>query len=602
MTVVAGMQKKIMKTKTVSGFFVFLVILAGVGWFFHRFGSTNKNIRNVVLISIDTCRADYLSCYGYPRNTTPNIDTLASEATVFENAISPIPITLPAHSSMLTGTIPPYHGVHDNGDYRLDDSNVTLAEILKQKGFTTGGIISAVVMDSMFGIDQGFDTYNDRFEEERVAVSIITERIGAEASRFAVTWLQQHKNDKFFLFLHYFDPHAEYVPPEPFASKFKHNPYAGEVAYTDHCIGLVLNKLKELGLYESTLIVITSDHGEMCLEHGELTHGYFIYQSALKVPLIFKLPGKVKPRRIKDIVGLIDITPTICSLLGVEMPSQVHGVDLSAYIKGHQPKVQDRYVFCECFTATKYNGNSLLGVVTDRWKYIQTTRPELYDIVKDPHETNNLINELPHQGRILQDRLKQILEKAARKDEMNDKVELDNENRKQLESLGYVADGIVEDFDFDRTKDDPKDLLDFHNTNMKLLFLLSKKIYDQAEVLAEKLVRQKPGWFKALNNLAWIKATHPNPDNRNPDEAVKLALRACKLTGYNRIDVLDTLAVAYAAIGEFGKAIETSKKALSLAEAKNEKKLADEIRRHLALFERGLPYYEISSKQNDSIP
>jgi arylsulfatase A-like enzyme/Flp pilus assembly protein TadD len=497
------------KRETSARFWVFsvgvvLVVTVGMVWFFHYFRPSHKEICNVVLISIDTCRADYLSCYGYPRQTTSNIDAFASESTVFENVISPVPKTLPAHGSMLTGTIPPYHGVHDNIGYQLDQSNITLAEILKQNGFTTGGIISALVMDSRLGIDQGFDTYNDRFEEERKTPGDIGERFGAETSRFALTWIQQHKNEKFFLFLHYFDPHSDYVPPEPFATKFADNLYAGEIAYTDYCIGLVLSKLKELGLYESTLIVITSDHGEMCHEHKEPTHGYFIYQSAIKVPLIFRLPGKAKARRIKGVVGLIDIVPTICSLLGIKMPSVVHGMDLSAFIKGHKSKVQDRHIFCESLLATKYNGNSLLGVVTDRWKYIQTTRPELYNLVKDPHETNNLINELPYQGRILQDRLKQILERAVHKNELNGKMELDNESREQLESLGYVAGDVIEDFSFDQTRDDPKDLIDFHNTNTRVGALTYQKMFDQAKVLAEKLVRHRPDCYVGYKRLAEI--------------------------------------------------------------------------------------------------
>ncbi len=498
------MKEKSFTKLYVFGAFAVLSAVVAVIWIFQFLSPSPKNIRNVLLISIDTCRADYLSCYGYPRQTTSNIDAFASESTVFENVISPVPKTLPAHSSMLTGTIPPYHGVHDNIGYQLDQSNITLAEILKQNGFTTGGIISASVMDSRLSIDQGFDTYNDQFEEERVAVGPITERIGAEASRFAITWLQQHKDEKFFLFLHYFDPHAAYVPPEPFASKFADNLYAGEIAYTDHCIGLVLSKLKELELYDSTLIIVTADHGEMLNEHGEPSHGYFIYQSAVKVPLIFRLPGKVTPRRIKGIVGLVDITPTICSLLGIEVPSQIQGMDLSACIKGHQPEVQDRHIFCECFTATKYNGNSLLGVVTDRWKYIQTTRPELYDLVKDPHETNNLINALPYQGRILQDRLKQMLERAVRKDELNGKMELDDESRERLESLGYVAGDVIEDFSFDQTRDDPKDLINFHNTNTKVGALIYQKMFDQAKVLAKKLVRHRPDCYAGYERLAKI--------------------------------------------------------------------------------------------------
>ncbi|MHC5060244.1 MAG: tetratricopeptide repeat protein [Planctomycetota bacterium] len=498
-----------MKNETPSRYYlslsgILLAAVIGTVCYLQFLSSAPKEFRNVLLISIDTCRADHLSCYGYPQKNTPNIDAIAAEGVLFENAISPAPITLPAHSSMLTGTVPPYHGVHNNGDYQLKQSNITLAQILKQNGFTTGGIVSALVLDSKYGIDRGFDTYNDEFENERDTTCRIVERTGDETSRCAVNWLQQNKDEKFFLFLHYFDPHADYLPPEPFASKYSHDPYAGEIAFVDHCIGEVLSKLKELGLYDSTLIIITADHGEMRFEHGEPTHSYFIYQNALKVPLIFRLPGSEKQRRIKHVAGLVDVAPTICSLAGIEMPSEVQGIDLSAYIKGRKAKARDRYIFCESMTPTIYNANSLLGVVTDRWKYIQTTRPELYDLVNDPRETGNLINQQPHQGRILRDRLKQILEQSIRKDEADSKIELDAAGRKQLQSLGYIAGDIIEDFSFDQTKDDPKDLIAFYNADLNVSDLLFKKRYEQAEVLAEKLIRQRPDCYIGYEHMVEI--------------------------------------------------------------------------------------------------
>ena len=488
--------------------FVLLLMLAigviGV-WFWRSLSHLPKEIRHVLLISIDTCRADYLSCYGYRRQTTPNIDKFAEESILFTNVISPVPLTLPAHCSMLTGSIPPYHGIHDNFDYRLDESNVTLAKILKEAGFTTGAIISAFVLDSQFGLDQGFDTYNDHFEEEHMAQNI-SERKGGEASRFALKWLDQHKDEKFFLFLHYFDPHSGYEPPEPFATEFSDSPYAGEIAYTDDCIGLVIKKLKDLGLYDSSLIIITGDHGEMLGEHGENTHMYFIYQSAIKVPLIFKLPGRGKGERIDDPVGIIDIVPTICSALGIAIPSGVQGKALF----GPSRAGKDRYIYCESLAATKYGGNSLLGVTSNNFKYIQTTRPELYDLAEDPREMNNLVANQPHRARILQDRLKQILEQSVRKDDSEGKMELDEEAIKRLESLGYVGGSVTEDFDFDQSKDDPKDLIDFHQRLAKAHELIRRKQYKEAEQLCESLLLERPDVYEIFLSLAQITMEQDN--------------------------------------------------------------------------------------------
>jgi arylsulfatase A-like enzyme/Tfp pilus assembly protein PilF len=470
-----------------------LLVLTGVvaTWFFFRPDASPLGIRNVLLISIDTCRGDYLSCYGYRSRTTPNIDALAAEGILFENAITPIPQTLPGHSSMLTGTIPPYHGVHDNLGYLLHESDITLAEILKDAGFTTGAIVSTIVLDSQSGIDQGFDTYDDHFESPMEG-NPIKQRQGGETTRLAVDWLDQHKEKHFFLFLHYFDPHAIYEPPEPFASRFASSPYAGEIAYTDHCVGQVLAKLKELGLYDSTLIIITSDHGEMLGEHGEGTHAYFIYESVIRVPLIFRLPGQNKPARIESISGLIDIVPTVCSLLNIEIPEQVEGVDLSASFNGQAFPVQDRQMFCESFYPVKYKANSLLGILNDRFKYIQTTRPELYDLIQDPREAKNLVEEQPQRARMMKDQLAQILKQSVR--ESQRRTQVDAQTIKQLESLGYVGGTVAEDlsFDFDQTKDDPKDLLEYHLLAMKIPGYLTLKKYDKAEIVAEQMIYQRP--------------------------------------------------------------------------------------------------------------
>ncbi len=480
------------------------IIIVAVGvWLLWRFVSPAQEMRNILLISIDTCRADRLSCYGYKSKTTPNIDAVAAEGVLFENVIAPVPLTLPSHSSMLTGTIPPYHGVHDNvGGYLADEPNVTLAEILKDAGFTTGAAISALPLYSKYGIGQGFQTYNDHFEET-LKNSLMVQRQGGQTTRVALSWLEKNKDKKFFFFLHYFDPHRDYQPPEPFASRFVSSPYAGEIAYTDHCIGRVLDKLKELGLYDSTLVIITSDHGEMLGEHGEVTHAYFIYQSAIRVPLIFKLPGQNKPVRIKSIAGLIDIVPTICGLLGIEAPKNVQGVDLFASSKGESTSGQDRHIFCESLYPTKYDANTLLGVVNDRYKYIQTTRPELYDLANDPGESNNLVTKQPQLARIMKDKLAQILEQTVRKDSGPNKI-VDPEDLKRFEGLGYVGGAVAEDFSFDQTKDDPKDLARYHRLAMRITSPLMKKDSDKAEMYAKQLIQERPDLARGYKVLAEI--------------------------------------------------------------------------------------------------
>jgi arylsulfatase A-like enzyme/tetratricopeptide (TPR) repeat protein len=483
---------------------VVLVVIVGAVWLLHRPGIWSGDVGNVILISIDTCRADYLSCYGYRRRTTPNIDRLAQESVLFTNAITPIPTTLPAHCSMLTGTIPPYHGVHFNVGYKLGQSNLTLAEILRPEGFTTAAFISAFVLDSDFGLNKGFDTYDDSFKQIRRNI-FGSERKGGETSRIANEWMEKReKDEKFFLFLHYYDPHFEYQPPEPFASEFSDNLYAGEVAYTDYCIGLVIDKLKELGLYDSTLIIITADHGEMLGEHGESDHGYFIYEAAIKVPLVFKLPWRNEGRKVDDAVSITDIVPTVCGMVGADVPPAVRAKDLSAYFESRQPSREDRYLYCESMMPTRYNAGSLLGVVTDRFKYIQTARPELYDLVEDPDETSNLIEQQPHQARILQDRLKRILEQTVRTD-ASESVQLDEQAIGRLASLGYVGgDSVKEDYEFDQSREDPKDLIEFHTSFYRARRLLLAKKYDKAKSIYEQLLLERPQFYELHFDLANI--------------------------------------------------------------------------------------------------
>ena len=534
-----------------------LLIAVGLTWLLTQPDTAVKNIQNVVLISIDTCRADYLSCYGYPRKTTPNIDTIADNSIIFENVISPVPLTLPAHASMLTGTIPPCHGIHDNFNYWLSPSNITLAETLKDNGFTTAAIISAFVMDSQFGLNQGFDIYYDRFDRQANQPED-SERPGRQTSLLAQKWLEQHKDQRFFLFLHYYDPHTKYEPPEPFASTFADNLYAGEIAYTDYCIAQVIQKLKDLGLFDSTLLIITGDHGEMLGEHREQEHGYFIYQSAIKVPLIFKLPQQRKSKNIKNTTSLIDIVPTVCSLLDIQPPSQVQGKDLSPYFFGNHKPTEQRYLYCESLTSTKYGCNPLLGMMSEGWKYIQTTKPDLYYTNKDAADSLNLIEKHPYLARILQDQIKQILQKSIPGTDSDSKAPMDEKTKKRLESLGYVAGTVSEDFQFDQSKDDPKDLIDFHLDNLNINDLIAQKNFDEAKIHCEKLLSQRPDFHEAYRSLGRIAF-----EQGDREKSVAYVLKSLELNP-NQADLHTNVAVTLTELNKFDQAIEHFNKSLQL--------------------------------------
>jgi arylsulfatase A-like enzyme/Flp pilus assembly protein TadD len=472
-------------------------------------------IRNVLLISIDTLRADHLSASGFPRPTTPHIDAVAREGVLFKSVHTPVPMTLPAHVSMLTGTLPPTHGLRDNLLSRLPEASLTLAEMLKARGFTTGALVSSFVLDRRFGTGQGFDSYDDRFQALH-KVGDLGERKGDEATRLAKEWLDRHKDRPFFFFLHLYDPHDPYEPPEPFASRWKDRPYEGEVAFADHCVGQVVEKLRQLGLYDSTLIVISGDHGEMLGEHGELNHGFFIYEGAVRVPLVVRVPGaKAAGRQIDLPASLIDIVPTVLSLVGAEVPREVQGVDLSPWLAGRGAGGGARPLYAETVTPTRYYGaNSLLGVISDGWKYIETTRPELYDLRSDPTESVNLVEREPARVAALGRTLTAILAAAGRAPgPAPESAALDEASRQRLAALGYLGrSGDTSSHGFDRSKEDPKDLIAFFRKDQRLNKLVEDKEYAEARALCDEMLRQRPGFADCHLQMSKIAAAEGRLD------------------------------------------------------------------------------------------
>ncbi|MHC5182710.1 MAG: sulfatase-like hydrolase/transferase, partial [Planctomycetota bacterium] len=483
------MNKKLMWHLILSALCLFPILFSGCK-------TKDKPTKHVILISMDTTRADHLSCYGFDKKTTPNIDTFAKDSVLFEQCISPIPLTLPSHSSMLTGTNPVYHGVHNNDQYTLDKANTTLAERFKEKGYATGAVVSTFVLDRQFGMSQGFDTYDDTFRNPLVGPDE-AERRGSETSQVAIEWLEKHQDEDFFLFLHYYDPHGAYQPPEPYATQFANDLYAGEIAYTDYCIQQVLDKLKALKIYDDALIIIVGDHGEGRGEHDEDSHGYYIYQSCIHVPLLVRFPGgQHENKRIEQTVGLVDLAPTICRWTELDPLSEYIGQDLTGYVEKND--IDERLLYSESLLPTKYGCSSLLSLTGDRWKYIQSSEPELYDLKNDPGELDNLIEPEAKRARLLQDELKLLIAEQVRETGSRSDQELDDESRKKLESLGYVAGGAVdEDFEFDTSKVPPREWIRVYEMSGECKTYLKFGLYPEAEKTVRRMIADKP--FYVLN-------------------------------------------------------------------------------------------------------
>lgn len=486
------------------------LLTALIVWPFARGAAGQAEATNIVLISIDTCRADHLSCYGYGQTTTPHIDALAREGVLFSNVITPVPSTLPAHCSMLTGTTPPFHGVHGNHDYRLPESSVTLAEVLREHGYATAAFVGAFVLHTQFGLAQGFDTYDDRLDGQADGPDIDSERRADAVTDSALAWLAEHTDERFFMFLHYYDPHAPYEPPEPYASTFAGNAYAGEIAYTDAQVGRFVEELKRRGLYESTTIIVTADHGEGLGDHGEAWHDYFIYHSTTKVPLLVRSPGAERGARIEETVALVDLMPTVLGTAGLEPPPGVQGEDLSPVLAGRSRPHPKRYIYSESLTPTAYECGALLGLETGEYTYIHTIKPELYDLVRDPGQTTNVVDRYPDLARSFRERLRGMLEAQviARGDEA--RLALDRRSVERLEALGYIGGALREPVSLDMEGEDPKDFVEVYGKIKAASSLLQQGRRGAVARVCRQILEQRPDTVKAHEFLGIVASMERN--------------------------------------------------------------------------------------------
>ena len=398
-----------------------------------------KPALNVVLITIDTLRADHVGCYGYKQIKTPNIDGLAADGARFERAFAVVPVTLPSHSSMLTGTYPMLSGMHDFSGNKLSPLQPTLASVLKQAGYQTGAVIGAAVLDSRFGLNQGFDFYYDHFDFSRLDEANLDEmeRPGNVVADVALDWLAKNSQKKFFLWMHLYDPHFPYRPPEPYSREYAAQPYDGEIAFADEQVGRLLRFLKEKGIYKNTVIVLCGDHGESLGEHGEKTHGFFIYNATMHVPLIIRLPRNAAARVVADPVSLVDLMPTMLSSVGLEIPSQVQGRSLLTELRDEH---SDRVLYGETFLPRiHFNWSELRGSENTKYHFIDAPRPELYDVAKDPGEVHNLVTEKKAVAEEMRAKLMGMIRDYSAGKELAEKTGLDPALMERLKALGYAG-------------------------------------------------------------------------------------------------------------------------------------------------------------------
>lgn len=460
---------------------------------------------NILFITLDTTRADHLGCYGYHKVETPNIDRLAQNGILFKNATSQAPLTLPSHSSIFTSTYPFFHGVRDNGGFYLESDKVTLAEELKEHGWATSAFIGAFVLDSRWGLDQGIDYYYDNFDLAKYKTISLdsVQREGGEVIEPFFQWLEENYQQKFFSWIHLYDPHTPYDPPEPYKTNYSNRPwglYDGEIAYVDFLIGKVLNNLQEKNILEKTLIVIVGDHGESLGQHRESGHGFFIYDATTLVPLIIQIPSvKLQGKVINAQVQTIDIMPTLLLTLGLSIPPDVQGKSLIPLIMGENPG-NERCSYSESFYPRYHYGwSELQSLRNSRYKYIKAPKPELYDLTKDPKEQENVYRQNSSIAEELEQKLESLIEQNSAKGiEEKGPQKLDEDTMQKLMALGYIG-GFTSPSKLskDAKLPDPKEKIELFNKIKLAEWKSAEGELDDALENISQVIEQDPGIMEA---------------------------------------------------------------------------------------------------------
>lgn len=459
---------------------------------------TEKKERfNLLLITIDTLRADRVSCYSSEHLKTPHIDSLAEQGVLFSRAFAHAPITLTSHACILLGTTPLRHGVHDNANFIVKKDFLTLAEHLKNYGYSTAAFIGGYPLDSRFGLDQGFDVYDDEYSAQSPQKWAYKERKAEVVVVRALKWLKSQKSP-WFLWIHYFDPHNPYEPPEPYKTLYKNQLYDGEVAYVDSALEKLIKYLKENKFFENTMVVFTADHGESLGQHGEETHGYLAYNTTLWVPLIICIPG-LKPGKVDQQIAHVDIFPTVCDVLKIEKPSFLQGISLLPAINGKKLPVRAIY-FESLYPYYSRGWAPLYGYIHEHEKFIDSPLPEFYDLEKDFDEHKNLIS-----GKNInkyKEKLSQLTEGQSPLESFKEEKRLDRESLEKLRSLGYISSPQVPKKEKYGPEDDVKVLLPYHNKSIEAANLYEGEKKKEAIELLERILTERKDIDISYSTLA----------------------------------------------------------------------------------------------------
>jgi len=477
---------------------------------------------DVVLVSIDTLRADALGAYGRAGADTPWIDRLAAAGVRFETARAHNVVTLPSHASLLSGHLPLGHGIRDNSGFRFPRELDTLATVLSARGYRTGAFVSAFVLDSRFGLDRGFDVYDDRVSgASRRSAFAVPERSAPDTVAAALAWLEAAGERPSFLFVHLYEPHSPYAPSEPHASRHREAPYQGEVAAADAALEPLLRPLVDGTRRRPALVVLTSDHGESLGEHGEETHGVFAYEATLRVPLVLAAPG-LRPRVVREPVRLVDVMPTVLDVLGVEPPPGLDGRSLLPLaLAGPARAAGDTETYFEALSASLDRGWAPLhGLVRGSLKYVELPIPELYDLARDPAESTNLAARRPDERERLAARLREL--RAS--DRVAPRVREDAATRERLRALGYVAGGASPTKERHGPEDDPKRLIALERREAEILRRFRAGDHDGARALCRETLAGRPDMA-----LTWTQLASVERARGALGEAVDAARRAAAL-------------------------------------------------------------------------